>query len=424
MSPAAPIGFRVPGPGSRINALTLVAALTLLLCALPAAADDFWKQMGESRDSLERWQLFEQAYAAAADEREKGRLVQTRAALMAELGRHDDAVATFPYPPAGPRDLAIPSPDEGWQAVDAVDYVLGEAPRRRFIVINEAHHVAQTRALTIELLPRLRALGYTHLAIEALDEQDTGLVARGQARNARGGYLREPVFAEMVRRALALGYVLVPYEFDGDTPEARENGQAEQLIARTLGTAPEARVLVHCGYAHAHEAKGFLFEAEPLAMQIRERTGHDPLTLDQTLFRADPKRREHPAYRALLEQAITGRPTILVRGDQAWSALPQHVDASVILPDAVADPSWQALGERVAFSPAKDPCRGQLPCLIEVAVAGAPPEAVPAQRCLRLAARDCDRLWLPPGRLRLIARDGEGRTLARRSIEVRPGGQP
>jgi hypothetical protein len=334
---------------------------------------------------LERWQLFEQAYAAAADEREKGRLVQTRAALMAELGRHDDAVATFPYPPAGPRDLVPPSRDDGWQAVDAVDFVLREAPQRRFIVINEAHHVAQTRALTIELLPQLRELGYTHLAIEALDEQDTSLVARGHARNARGGYLREPVFAEMVRRALALGYVLVPYEFDGDTPEARENGQAEQLIARTLAVAPDARVLVHCGYAHAHEAKGYLFEAEPLAMQIRERTGHDPLTLDQTLFRADPKRREHPAYRPLLAQAIAGRPAILVRGDEAWSALPEHIDASVILPDAVADPSWQALGERVAFSPAKDPCRGQLPCLIEVAATGSPPEAVPAQRCLRLA---------------------------------------
>jgi hypothetical protein len=380
--------------------------------------------MGVSPDSLERWQLLEEAYAAASDERERGRLVQTRAALMAELGRHDDAVASFPYPPAGPRELALPEAAEGWRAVDAADYIVGEAAKRRFVVLNEAHHVAQTRALTIELLPRLRELGYTHLAIEALDEEDTGLVERGHARNARGGYLREPVFAEMVRRALELGYVLVPYEFNGDTPAAREDGQAEQLIARTLGVAPGARVLVHCGYAHAHEAKGFLFEAEPLAMQIRRRTGHDPLTIDQTMFRADPQRRELPAYRPLLEQAIAGRPTLLVRGDQAWSALPQHVDASVILPDAVADPSWQALGARVAFSPAKDPCRGRLPCLIEAAVAGAPPEAVPAQRCLRLAAGDCDRLWLPPGRLRLVARDGEGRTLTRRSIEVRPGGQP
>jgi hypothetical protein len=403
-------------------AAILATALSLLLPTLPAFADDFWARMGASPDSLERWQLFEQAYAAAADEREKARLVQTRAALMAELGRHDDAVATFPYPPAGPRDLTLPSPDDGWQAVDAADFVVREAAQRRFVVINEAHHVAQTRALTIELLPRLRELGYTHLAIEALDEGDSRLAERGHARNARGGYLREPVFADMVRRALDLGYVLVPYEFDGDTPEAREKGQAEQLIARTLDVAPEARVLVHCGYAHAHEAKGYLFKAEPLAMQIRQRTGHDPLTLDQTLFRADPKRREHPAYRALLEQAITGRPTILVRSNKAWSALPEHIDASVILPDAVADPSWQALGERVAFRPAKDPCRGQLPCLIEAAHAGAPPDAVPAQRCLRLAEGECARLWLPPGRLRLTARDADGRTLSRRRTEVKPGG--
>lgn len=377
--------------------------------------------MDDSPDSLERWQLLEEAYAAASDEGERGRLVQTRAALMAELGRLDDAVASFPYPPAGPRELAVPEAAEGWRAVDAADYIVGEAAKRRFVVLNEAHHVAQTRTLTIEMLPRLRALGYTRFAIEALDEQDAGLVKRGHARNTRGGYLREPVFAEMVRRALALGYVLVPYEFDGDTPEAREDGQAEQLIARTLGEAPGARVLVHCGYAHAHEAKGFLFEAEPLATQIRRRTGHDPLTIEQTMFRADPKRREHPAYRLLLEQAIAGRPTILVRGNEAWAVLPDHTDVSVILADAVADPSWQALGTRVAFSPAKDPCRGRLPCLIEAAVSGSPPEAVPAQRCLRLAAGDCDRQWLQSGRLRLIARDSEGRTLTRRSIKVNPG---
>jgi len=48
------------------------------------------------------------------------------------------------------------------------------------VLINEAHHVPQHRALTLRLLHRLRPLGFTHFAAETLDPA----LARLEAWNA------------------------------------------------------------------------------------------------------------------------------------------------------------------------------------------------------------------------------------------------
>src|SRR5690242_7139025 len=165
-----------------------------------------------------------------------------------ELGLYGEAVRDFPLKSRLPADTILPAPP-AWQAADAVDAIVEAAAHRRVVMINEAHHDAHTRLLTLELLPRLRALGFTHLAVEALTEDGDALRERGYPTVRSGTeYLREPVYGELVREALRLGYVLVPYDLaNGDDREAQ---QARKLYREVLAGNPKARLLVHAGYAH------------------------------------------------------------------------------------------------------------------------------------------------------------------------------
>jgi hypothetical protein len=123
-----------------------------------------------------------------------------------------------------PAKLVLPEATS-WQAADAADTIIALARDQRIVMVNEAHHDAHTRALTLALLPRLRAMGFTYFAAEALDEQDTSLMKRGYpVKSSCSEYLREPLYGDIVREAIKLGYVIVPYDSAGATPQDREDG--------------------------------------------------------------------------------------------------------------------------------------------------------------------------------------------------------
>ena len=89
------------------------------------------------------------------------------------FGRIGEAEAAFNVSQkALPTAAPLPVPAD-WNAVPAVDYIAGAVSGRRIVVVNEAHHRPQTRLLTLALLPKLRALGFDHFAVEGLDAADT-----------------------------------------------------------------------------------------------------------------------------------------------------------------------------------------------------------------------------------------------------------
>jgi hypothetical protein len=154
----------------------------------------------------------------------------------------------------------------GAHAVRAVEYLSAVADTARVIMINERHHADGDRLLTLGLLSRLRAKGYRYFAAEALAESDTALARRGYPVAGSGSsYVLEPVFAEVVREALRLGYVIVPYECmpGEDAPRdssdtrsrqaRRDSVQAAHIVERIFRGDPDAKVLVHAGYAHIQE---------------------------------------------------------------------------------------------------------------------------------------------------------------------------
>ena len=435
---------------SRRAATLLGAAVLLCACSQPAphsahgqavaprSAEAAFAQLGALRAEanalktpLGVYQFYRDHYEQS-DGALRGMLAQLLATTQAELGAYDTAVQQFPFGVTALQGTpaALPTAD-AFRAVDAADGIAELARTRRIVMINEAHHVAQTRLLTLQLLPRLRALGFTHFAAEGLDEHDRELGERGYPTGASGVYVREPLYAEIVRSALRLGFVVVPYESASANADAdtREQEQAQHLVERVFKPQPAARLFVQAGYAHVHKHQGYLFGADPMALHLERMTGLDVLSIDQTLFRPDLPGREYADYRALLQRFSIRAPSLLLarRGDAPWSLEPDFYDVSVVLPPAdhqvVGRPDWLALGgAREAVAIDLDVQPAHLPCVLEARYASESDKAIPADRVLIEQRASQAVLFLRPGSYRISASDATAHVLFARTLHVDGGG--
>lgn len=310
---------------------------------------------------------------------------------------------------------------------DAVETIVAAADTAHVVFINEAHHVPQTRVLTIALLGRLRAKGFTYLAAETFSPFDSSLNARDYPVHASGYYSNEPLFGEILREARRLGYTLVPYEAIGArSQDARETGQATNLRDRIFRDHPDARVLVHAGYSHIDES-GTLGGAKPMAVRFRELTGIDPLTVDQTTMREHATRdRERGEYRHVVDRAGRTMPFVLLEPTgQAWTNRPGVHDMTVFLPrtqsrDGRPDWLWHS-GERQPYPIRGALCAGHDACVVAARVAGESSDAVPRDAVL-LTPNDGERmLALPAGRYGITVRDAGGTLLSDTTVVVAPG---
>ena len=121
-----------------------------------------------------------------------------------ELGNYRQAVLNFPLKNRVPANLVLPTATK-WNGVDAVDAITRLATGRRIVLVNEAHHNAQIRVLTLALLPRLRELGFTWFAAEALLDDDPDLTHRGYPIEASGSsHVDRAMAAAVADRHLAL----------------------------------------------------------------------------------------------------------------------------------------------------------------------------------------------------------------------------
>lgn len=359
-----------------------------------------------------RWSQYQQVRAS-----EEAAVGDHAAALLwydASMGRGRDSVGVLPA---------------GARAVGAADYIAARADTARVVMINEAHHDASSRLLTLDLLPLLYERGFRYLAAEAFNVGDVALDERGYPVDSSGFYTSETVFAALVREAARLGYTLVPYEIEhADEPaedtlsrqQRRDYEQARHLAERTIGIDPDARVLVHAGYAHVDETPTEYWT--PMAYYFRQRTGIDPLTVNQTrLGEASAPRYEHPAYRAAdAAGLLRDGPVILLAADgQPLAPARASTDLQVFRPragDVDGRPAWLArLPGRTALSVDVPPC----PQTCEVFARG-PDEDVAAVPLDRLASGGGPvTLYVPPGRIVVTVRDGRtGEVLRREALDV------
>ncbi|WP_153242491.1 hypothetical protein [Frateuria defendens] len=441
-------------------------ALAALLLGSGAA---FGQARPEPPPTPEQWRAAQLAAAAQADRimraaaARKGLLAQYMAmvdALYASdpadrafqlvftqyLGWYQSFVGDYPNAQASfvVQDVALPddapSPLSGpYEARPALEAIPALARGYRAVFLNEAHHVPLTRSLTVQLLARLRREGFDYFAVETLYADDTALAARGYPVEASGFYTREPVYAEMVRTALKLGFKVVAYESDtAGSGDARERAQAEHLYERVFRRDPQAKLVVNAGYAHIVEQGAYLGGLS-MAQHFRRLTGIDPLTVEQTALIPHPlAAQDHPIYQAAMQRLHPDAPIVFVQpSGRAWSLRPGY-DVSVFFPPAplrAGRPAWLALGGlRKPFAvDSRTACLRTWPCLVEARYAAEGEDAVPADRLLfdpppqPLPRRDRVRpldgattaaLYLRPGRYRLRATDLRNHILSRQDIEI------
>jgi hypothetical protein len=348
----------------------------------------------------------------------------------AEIGNYAEAHALADRP-----DAAQPPATEaqirnlaGYEPYDALEVIADLARDVEVVMINEAHHVPQHRAFGIELLHALEPLGFTHFAAETLLETDTGLNERGHPTQASGSYTNEPVYGDLVRTALELGYRVVAYESIG--PGDRELGQATNLLARTFDDPDfdgEVRVVVFAGYAHINEL-GNLVNTRAMAGQVKEITGIDPLTIDQTRMseRSRPEL-EEGLYRHLVDERGIDGPSVLVDdAAEPWSLEPGVRDVTLVHPRSVlADgrPTWLRLnGRREPHTLPADVLGDEERVLVEARAAGESADAIPVDRVEVVAGVAVPALVLPPGTFVVEVRSAGDELLSTRTIDVpRPG---
>lgn len=380
--------------------------------------------------------------------------MQMFASVENELGLYNEALRDFPLKSHVAADTAIPTAEK-WKAADAVDVIAQQAASRRIVLVNEAHHDAHTRQLTLALLPRLRALGFEYFAAEALLDKDASLMSRGYPTTASGSeYLREPSYGEIVRTAIKLGFKVVSYDVDSRSTQERETGQAENLYRKVFAKNPDARLFVHAGYAHIDRAKGRLGNTAPMAMQLQQLTGIEPLSIDQTQFREQIPS-EPDAYTTLVKSFPAREPFVLLDRStgKPWSAHPEQYDINVLLPPAAGQravesgytqpstivhdmvrnqpmlahlvntqrPEWLTLhDERYPYAVSTTLCRVTTPCVVDAHYIDESENAIAADRYAFMQSDTASKLYLRPGRYRLRAWDIRGRTLSEQVITINP----
>ena len=318
------------------------------------------------------------------------------------------------------------------RSVPALAYIAERAANHRFVMVNERHHVSTDRLLTLALLRPLYEQGFRYLAAEALATWRNEVRGRGYPVGDDGtSYINDPVFGELLREAVAVGYQIVPYESrqeqdpptDGMTDQqVRNYWQAHNLIAGTLARDPDAKVLVHCGYSHLWEVvtSGWT----PMAHYFREATGLDPLTVDQVLFAERGVREaEHP-WRAEAESRslVADQAVVLVNGEGALLRVePERVDIRVLNPRTgyvKGRPGWLAMdGRRRAVAISTPECVEEA-CVVEAFNAAWDEGAVPYDR-IEVAGGTVD-MYLPPGiDVELHAYRMDGSLLFRRTTSAR-----
>ena len=353
------------------------------------------------------------------------------------VGDYEGAAASFSIAQPAQNDDA-PSPlGNEYTPRPAADVILGMTKDRRAVFFNEAHSAPVTRTLTIELLTKLREQGFDYFAAETLYRTDKDLQQRGYPTPDSGFYVNEPLYGEMVRTALKLGFKVVAYDVENaGSGDAREQAGAQNLY-RIFKQDPQARLVVNAGFAHIQKSGKYL-GGSSMAEFFQKISGIDPLCVEQTMLISHALTdRNHPYYSAVTQARSLTEPTVFVSGDRPWTLKPKQYDISVFFPPSSSSqqrPDWANLGGlRVEHKISSDLCRGQLPCLVEARYANEHDDAVAADRAVLnlvddnapLAQRlvisriqEQSRLFLRPGKYRLVATDRNARVLAANEIVV------
>lgn len=312
------------------------------------------------------------------------------------------------------------------QSINAASYIAGVALDAQVVMINEAHNKPVHRAFTYSLLEQLYKEGFRYLAMEMLGNYAGRSLKRVDDKT--GFYATEPVAGELIRKAITLGYTLVPYEDTiafRHTPTQRDSAQAAH-IHEVIRRDPKAKILVHAGYGHIAEAAAAQ-EYIPMGLAFKKLSGIDPLTIDQTVFTEGSNLEYGRVYYDVLMQKIRiDEPVVLLKNRNPYPLIDvKGYDLYVVHPPTVYKnnrPSWLSLnGERKETTvPPQEKTLFFVQAYYEDEYNRQPlAELVPADQTYITSDYGYYSLYLKPGKYKLIFRDIGYKKLNERDKEVK-----
>jgi hypothetical protein len=307
---------------------------------------------------------------------------------------------------------------------DAIGEIVKRARKARVVILNENHETSRGRAFGLELARALRPLGYSVLAVEALDNRKeakfpwSALPLGGNSVPLDAGfYIKDPVFADMIAQAIRLGYRAAAYEPVPEigaeqSPADREQGQAQNLL-NIISHEPKAKILVYVGLSHVAEAplpSGGGATVEWMAARLKRMSGIDPLTIDQATLNETASRGPGREAHRIASQGVGLRSAILLEKGSPliYGQYGGAVDLQVVHPRTTCisgRPGWlMGLGRRPKAIP-----RGLLPKsgrrLVQAFGKDAPVNAVPLDQVIVEAGARPPSLMLPDRPVRYQVQD-------------------
>ncbi len=322
--------------------------------------------------------------------------------------------------------------------LDALDAIVEAARNRQIVILNEAHHVPQHRAFALQLATRLRELGFTYLAIETLSPMTQGLAKQGYADRLSGFYSSEPVFGDFIRHSLRAGYRPIAYEtmaiplLIGDQTDRinhREQEQCKNLIKKVFSNDPQAKVFIYVGYSHATEDIKTLPDGREvawMAARLKQKTGIDPLTIDQTIqTERGNSKSTSLAWRQAIERGWVKSPatfrttegSFFVGGSYAGKVDVQVFHPATELKQGRPDWLFKLPGRRAIAIPAQI-AKTEKRVLVQAFLASESASAVPVDQVVVQPGAPAPVLVLPPGTFRLIEQDEAGNSTKKPDLIV------
>jgi hypothetical protein len=271
--------------------------------------------------------------------------------------------------------------------------LLAEAETAQIVIFNEAHMMPLHRAGTLGIVEALVEAGFTHYAYESFGEKITNRT-EPYIRADDSFYSNDPIHARLLRQLKAKGIKLIPYEDNRE--ESREVAQALNLKERVFDQTLSAKLIVIGGWDHVIEHR-YNEAGGMMAHEVKELTGHDPLTISQT-----------DCY-ATTYQPVLAKTRLNKNGAEEAFNLTDFMIGHPQLTFTKNRPDWRrAIGDVDTPVPAAF-LEKDVPVIIEARRPGEPDLAVPDERLLLLPGETDIPLLLPPGTYRVEAFTQKGK---------------
>lgn len=314
---------------------------------------------------------------------------------------------------------------DGLQSINAKSFIIGSSMNAKVIMINELFHQPMHRAFVYSLLKDLYDNGFRYLAMETLTNK-TGYII-DEVNIFSGEHTAEPVGGELVRKALTLGFTLVPYADTAagkHTPNRRDSIEAVNLY-NAIKKDSTAKMLVLTGFGRNNN-EALVEGQRTMAMVFKNISNINPVTIDQVAISEGSYFESGAAfYTAFTKKFVITEPSVMLLDKKPANLLGlPGISIAVVHPPANYvnnRPTWLTLDGERKETPIQPGEKGLF--MVQAYheeeyredILG---QIIPADQTYIAANNGYYSLYLKPGKYKVVFRDISYRRLSVKEVTV------